>query len=103
MIRFVFKFTLCLLLALATGFAYLALRSGDPAYTLYEWMSPARFQQEDSLITAAANEHDLDPMLVKATTVAFKLQVLADVPRGDPYPRCDNPPRYRSFFSGSDR
>ena len=66
MIRFVFKFTLCLLLALATGFADLALRSGDPAYTVYEWMSPARFQQEDSLITAAAKEHDLDPMLVKA-------------------------------------
>src|SRR5947209_7961831 len=66
MIRFAFKFILCLLLALAAGFAYLTVRSGDPAYTMYEWMSPARFQQQDSLILAAAKEHDLDPMLVKA-------------------------------------
>ena len=66
MIRFVFKFTLCLLLAVAVSFAYLAMRSGDPAYTVYEWMSPARFQQQDRLIRVVAKEHDLDPMLVKA-------------------------------------
>jgi soluble lytic murein transglycosylase len=66
MIRFAFKFTLCLLLALAAGFAYLAVRSGDPAYTLYEWMSPARFQQQDRLIRAVASEQGVDPMLVKA-------------------------------------
>jgi soluble lytic murein transglycosylase len=66
MIRFVFKLILCLLLALAAGFGYLALRSGDPAYTLFEWMSPARFQQHDSLIRAVAAAHELDPMLVKA-------------------------------------
>ena len=66
MIRFFFKLVLCLLLALAAGFAYLALRSGDPVYTMYEWISPARFQQYDRLIRAVAAEHDLDPMLVKA-------------------------------------
>jgi soluble lytic murein transglycosylase len=66
MIRFFFKLVLCLLLALAAGFAYLALQSGDPAYTMYEWISPARFQQYDRLIRAVAAEHDLDPMLVKA-------------------------------------
>ena len=66
MARFIFKFLLCLLLAVATGFGYLAVRSGDPLYTVYEWMSPARFQQYDRLITAVANEHHLDPMLVKA-------------------------------------
>ena len=66
MIRFFFKLVLCLLLALAAGFAYLALRSGDPVYTVYEWISPARFQQYDRLIRAVAAEHDLDPMLVKA-------------------------------------
>jgi soluble lytic murein transglycosylase len=54
------------LLALAAGFAYLALRSGDPVYTLYEWISPARFQHYDSLIRSVATEHHLDPMLVKA-------------------------------------
>jgi soluble lytic murein transglycosylase len=65
-IRFLFKFILCLLLALATGFAYLAIRSGDPVYTFYEWISPARFQQYDRLIQTVAREHHLDPMLVKA-------------------------------------
>lgn len=66
MIRFAFKFILCLLLALGAGFAYLALRSGDPVYTMYEWFSPARFQQYDPLIRSVAAEHHLDPMLVKA-------------------------------------
>ena len=31
-----------------------------------EWLSPARFQQYDPIITAVAAEHRLDPMLVKA-------------------------------------
>jgi soluble lytic murein transglycosylase len=66
MIRFFFKLSLCLLLALAAGFAFLTLRSGDPVYTLYEWISPARFQQQDRLIRSVALAHDLDPMLVKA-------------------------------------
>ena len=66
MIRFVFKFTLCLLLALATGFVWIAVHSGDPVYSIFEWMSPARFQQYDRLITTVARAHDLDPMLVKA-------------------------------------
>jgi soluble lytic murein transglycosylase len=65
-IRFLFKLILCLLLALAGGFAYLALRSGDPVYTLYEWISPARFQQHNRLVSSVAAEHHLDPMLVKA-------------------------------------
>jgi peptidoglycan lytic transglycosylase len=65
-IRFVFKLTLCVLLALAAGFAYLAIRSGDPVYTFYEWMSPARFQRYDQLIRSVATAHHLDPMLVKA-------------------------------------
>jgi len=46
--------------------AYLALRSGDTAYTLHEWLSPARFQQHDALIRSTAAQHGLDPMLVKA-------------------------------------
>jgi peptidoglycan lytic transglycosylase len=66
MIRFLFKLILCVLLALAAGFAYLAVRSGDPVYTFYEWMSPARFHQYDHLIRSVATEHHLDPMLVKA-------------------------------------
>jgi soluble lytic murein transglycosylase len=65
-IRFLLKFMLCLLLALAAGFAYLAVRSGDPLYTFYEWISPARFRQYDNLITTVAAEHRLDPMLLKA-------------------------------------
>ena len=65
-IRFLFKLLLCVMLALAAGFAYLAVRSGDPVYTFYEWMSPARFHQYDRLIRVVAAEHHLDPMLVKA-------------------------------------
>jgi soluble lytic murein transglycosylase len=65
-IRFCFKLILCLLLALGAGFGYLAVQSGDPIYTFYEWMSPARFKQYDDLIRSVALEHHLDPMLVKA-------------------------------------
>jgi len=44
-ISLLFKLILCVLLALGVAFVYLAVRSGDPLYTLYEWISPARFQQ----------------------------------------------------------
>src|SRR5580765_1057795 len=64
--RFFFKFAICLFLAATVGIAYLAWQSGDPFYTLYEWLSPARFQQYDPLIQAAAAANRLDPMLVKA-------------------------------------
>ena len=53
-IRFLFKLILCLLLALAAGFGWLALRSGDTVYTFYEWISPARFQQYDRAIASLA-------------------------------------------------
>ena len=66
MIRFLLKLLLCVLLAVAASFTYLAVRSGDPVYTFYEWMSPARFHQYDRLIRLVAMEHHLDPMLVKA-------------------------------------
>jgi soluble lytic murein transglycosylase len=64
--RFAWKLILCFLLALVAGFSSLALRSGDALYSFYEWLSPARFQQYDPIITAVAAEHRLDPMLVKA-------------------------------------
>ena len=66
MARFFFKLIICLLLAGAAGVAYLSMKSGDPLYTLYEFVSPARFQKHDALIRAVAAEHQLDPMLVKA-------------------------------------
>src|SRR5437667_4033920 len=66
MARFILKLILCLLVALAAGFGYLALRSGDALYSFYEWVSPARFQQYDNLISSVAAEHQLDPMLVKS-------------------------------------
>jgi peptidoglycan lytic transglycosylase len=66
MIQFLFKLVLCVLLAVAAAFAYLAVKSGAPRYTVYEWMSPARFHQYDRLIRTVALEHHLDPMLVKA-------------------------------------
>jgi soluble lytic murein transglycosylase len=66
MARFFFKLIICLLLAGAAGLLYLLMRSGDPLYTVYEWISPARFQQHDPLIRTVAAEHQIDPMLVKA-------------------------------------
>jgi|SRR5450432_598468 len=66
MIRFLFKMIICLLLAAVVGIGLLAARSGDPLYTLYEWISPARFQQYDQLIRAVAKANELDPMLMKA-------------------------------------
>lgn len=66
MIRFLFKFIICLLLAAIVGLGLLAWRSGDGFYTLYEWLSPARFNQYDPLIHAVATANSLDPMLVKA-------------------------------------
>jgi soluble lytic murein transglycosylase len=66
MARFLFKLIICLLLAGAAGAVYLSMKSGDPLYTLYEFISPARFQQHDALIRAVAAEHQVDPMLVKA-------------------------------------
>ncbi len=66
LLRFAFKLMLCVLLALAAGFVYLAAVSGDPIYTVYEWMSPARFQRYDRMIRTVALEHQVDPMLVKA-------------------------------------
>ena len=66
MIQILFKLLLCVLLAIAAAFAYLALKSGDPLYAFYEWMSPARFHHYDRLIRSVALEHHLDPMLVKA-------------------------------------
>ena len=66
MIGFLFKLVLCVMLAIAAAFAYLTVKSGDPLYTFYEWMSPARFHQYDRLIRTEALGHHLDPMLVKA-------------------------------------
>lgn len=64
--RFFLKVIICLLLATAFGTAYLAMRSGDVVYTMFEWLSPTRFQQHDALIRAVATQHRVDPMLVKA-------------------------------------
>ena len=66
MIQFLFKLILCVLLAMAAAFAYVAFKSGAPLYTFYEWLSPARFHRYDRLIRDVALEHHLDPMLVKA-------------------------------------
>ncbi len=66
MIQFLFKLILCVLLAMAAAFAYVAVKSGAPLYTFYEWLSPARFHRYDRLIRGVALEHHLDPMLVKA-------------------------------------
>ena len=65
MTRFFFKLIICALLAAAAGVAYFAYSSGDPLYTFYEWISPARFHQYDALIRTVATQRGVDPMLVK--------------------------------------
>ena len=64
--RLLLKLIICAALATGAGAALIALKSGDPLYTGYEWLSPARFQQYDALIRRVAADHKLDPMLVKA-------------------------------------
>ena len=64
--RFLFKLIICALLATGAGMFWLSTRSGDPVYTLQEWLSPGRFQRHDAMIRAVAAQHHLDPMLVKA-------------------------------------
>jgi soluble lytic murein transglycosylase len=66
MIRFLFKLLLCALLAAVASAVFFALRSSDPVYTIYEWLSPARFQQYDQLIQSVAAKNQVDPMLIKA-------------------------------------
>ena len=66
MIRFLLKLVICLAFATAAGLMLLALRSGDVVYTVHEWISPARFHHFDNLIRTVAEEHQVDPMLVKA-------------------------------------
>ena len=64
--RFIIKLLICVILAGAAGTAFLAMRSGDTVYTIYELISPARFGQHDALIREAAAQHRVDPMLIKA-------------------------------------
>jgi soluble lytic murein transglycosylase len=64
--RPLFKLIICLVLATGAGAALVALKTGDPLYTAYEWISPARFHQYDALIRRVAAENQLDPLLVKA-------------------------------------
>ncbi len=66
MIRILFKLIICALLAAGLGIGLAAAKSGDAVYTIYEWISPARFQQYDRLLQTIAEEHRLDPALVKA-------------------------------------
>jgi soluble lytic murein transglycosylase len=66
MFRFFVKLIVCVLLAAGLGFAYLAMRTGDTFYTVHELLSPHRFQQHDALIRSVAEQHGMDPMLIKA-------------------------------------
>ena len=66
MIRLLFKLVICVVLASAIAAAWLGMRSGEPVYTIHEWLSPQRFQQYDGLVRSVATAHQLDPMLLKA-------------------------------------
>ena len=66
MFRLLIKLVICALLAAGVGLARLAARTGDTFYTVHEWLSPQRFQQHDALIRTVAEQHGMDPMLIKA-------------------------------------
>ncbi|MFY9987421.1 MAG: lytic transglycosylase domain-containing protein [Chthoniobacterales bacterium] len=66
LVSWLIKLALVLLLSAVAAVGYLVLRTKDPLYVVRELKNWSDFKQYDSLITQIANEHLLDPRLVKA-------------------------------------
>ena len=66
MFRWIRNFIFVLLLAAAAGAAIVLCLSGDPFYTLHEWLGFGRYHRYDALITDAGKKYSIDPMLLKA-------------------------------------
>src|ERR1700730_15450391 len=60
------KLALVIFLSGVAAVGYLVLRTKDPFYVVRELKNWSDYKQYDSLITQIANEHLLDPRLVKA-------------------------------------
>jgi soluble lytic murein transglycosylase len=63
---FLLKLFLFAVFSALTAVAYLVVRSKDPFYVFRELKNWSDYNRYDSLITKVANEHLLDPSLVKA-------------------------------------
>jgi soluble lytic murein transglycosylase len=48
------------------GAAIVLYLSGDPFYTLHEWLAFGRYHRFDAAITEAGKKYNIDPMLLKA-------------------------------------
>jgi soluble lytic murein transglycosylase len=66
LVSWLIKLALVLVLSAVAAVGYLVLRTKDPLYVVRELKNWSDFKQYDSLITQIANEHLLDPRLVKA-------------------------------------
>jgi soluble lytic murein transglycosylase len=66
LVSWLIKLALVLVLSAVAAVGYLVLRTKDPFYVIRELKNWSDFKQYDSLITQIANEHLLDPRLVKA-------------------------------------
>lgn len=66
LVSWLIKLALVLVLSAVAAVGYLVLRTKDPLYVVRELKNWSDFKQYDSLITQIANEHQLDPRLVKA-------------------------------------
>jgi soluble lytic murein transglycosylase len=66
LVRWLIKLALVLFLSAVAAVGYLVLRTKDPLYVVRELKNWSDYKQYDSLITQVANEHLLDPRLVKA-------------------------------------
>ena len=64
--RFSRNLVVILLLAVLAGAAIALLASGDPIYTLKEWINWPGYHRYDALINDIAVKNKLDPMLLKA-------------------------------------
>jgi soluble lytic murein transglycosylase len=66
LVSWLIKPALVLFLSAVAAVGYLVLRTKDPLYVIRELKNWSDFKQYDTLITQIANEHLLDPHLVKA-------------------------------------
>ena len=64
--KFLFRLVLVIVLSAFAAVGYLIVRSKDPLYVLREIKDWGDYRRFDALITKIANEHKLDPRLVKA-------------------------------------
>lgn len=68
MLRILRTLAIVLVIAALCAAAVRIFVSGDPAYSLKEWIYGARYARYDGMLAAAGRKHSVDPMLLKAIT-----------------------------------